>query len=99
MVKEILETYPPHFEGKSLKFIYHFGHHFPDIDIILEEKKYGLELKSTQKGGYKINGGSVIESTSEIGYEEIFLFLEHYLQKRIITIKYDLSRIGKQSKE
>lgn len=74
LVQEVLDTYPTVIEGTDVKSICHFGHHFPDLDIILDGKKYGVELKSTQKGGYRINGGSVIESTSEAGYEEIYLF-------------------------
>ncbi|WP_436938040.1 hypothetical protein [Staphylococcus xylosus] len=51
-----------------------YGHHFPDIDIIINNKKYGVELKSRTDGSWINNGGSVFESVSDYNYEEIYLF-------------------------
>lgn len=50
------------------------NHHFPDVDIILNGIKYGVELKSRNNGTWTTNGNSVLESITDEGYEEIFLF-------------------------
>src|SRR5699024_7304010 len=52
----------------------HYGHHFPDLDIILNNKIYGIELKSRNNGTFETNGNSVFESISDDKYEEIYIF-------------------------
>ncbi|VIU87411.1 Uncharacterised protein [Streptococcus pneumoniae] len=49
------------------------GHHFPDMNIFIDEKKYGVELKSSQKGTWTIPGNSIFESISENDYKEIYI--------------------------
>lgn len=58
----------------TLKVIPHYGHHFPDMDFIVDGKRYGVELKSRNNGAWDTNGNSVFESISDEVYEEIFLF-------------------------
>lgn len=50
------------------------GHHFPDVDLILNGSKYGVELKSRNNGTWSTNGNSVLESITDDDYEEIYLF-------------------------
>ncbi|HGH0857308.1 TPA: hypothetical protein ACJHIK_002294, partial [Staphylococcus pseudintermedius] len=50
------------------------GHHFPDVDLILNGLKYGIELKSRSNGAWSTNGNSVLESITNDDYEEIYLF-------------------------
>lgn len=51
----------------------HYGHHFPDIDIIIDGQRYGVELKSRNNGTWTTNGNSVFESISSEDYCEIYL--------------------------
>ncbi|WP_143826214.1 hypothetical protein [Scatolibacter rhodanostii] len=75
--------------SESLEFITHYGHHFPDMDIILNGKRYGLELKSRNNGSWDTNGNSVFESISDEEYEEIYiLFGSKEPQKDHILIKF-----------
>lgn len=48
-------------------------HHFPDLALVLNNQKYGLELKSRKDGTWTTNGNSVFESITDSDYEEIFL--------------------------
>lgn len=57
----------------NVDYTFHFGHHFPDISIIINNKKYGIELKSRSNGSWDNNGGSVFESISDDNYEEIYI--------------------------
>lgn len=50
-----------------------FSTHFPDLDLIIDNKLYGIELKSRQDGSWKTPGGSVIESISNESYVEIYI--------------------------
>lgn len=52
----------------------HYGHHFPDMDVTIDNIKYGIELKSRNNGSWTNNGGSVFESVTSQDYEEIYLF-------------------------
>lgn len=56
-----------------LKMEVHLGHHFPDLTLYLNGKKYGIELKSRSNGSWVTNGNSVLESISDEGYEMIYL--------------------------
>lgn len=59
--------------NNDIELIPQFGHHFPDLDLIIDKKKYGIELKSRKDGSWKTQGGSAFESTSESSYKEIYL--------------------------
>ena len=61
--------------------VLHYGHHFPDMDIIINNKRYGLELKSRNNGTWDTNGNSVFESISDETYEEIFLLFGSKIPK------------------
>lgn len=50
-----------------------FGHQFPDLDLKINDKLYGIELKSKKDGTWQTQGGSVFETTSKISYEEIYV--------------------------
>src|SRR5689334_17863290 len=57
----------------KVEFVLNFSHYFPDIDVLIDDVRYGIELKSRTDGSWKINGGSVFESISSDNYEEIFV--------------------------
>lgn len=50
-----------------------FGHHFPDLEVLVNNSKYGIELKSRTNGTWSVSGGSVFESVSDKGYREIYV--------------------------
>lgn len=58
-----------------------FGHHFPDLDLHIDDKIYGIELKSRNNGSWNTLGGSVIESISKDNYEEIYLLFASFNKK------------------
>ncbi|HFU6521237.1 TPA: hypothetical protein ACJI8N_001243 [Enterococcus hirae] len=64
----------------------HLGHHFPDIDLILNGIKYGVELKYRGNGSWNTNGNSVFESITGTGYKEIYLLFGSKVpkEKRIL---------------
>lgn len=70
VVKEVSEELSPQ---NVLQFTIHLGHHFPDVDLILNDVKYGIELKYRGNGSWNTNGNSVFESITGEGYEEIYL--------------------------
>lgn len=51
----------------------HYGHHFPDLDITIDENKYGIEIKFRKNGTWTTNGNSVFESITDENYENIYL--------------------------
>ena len=65
-IKEIL---PNH----DIKLVPQFGHHFPDMDLNIDNSIYGIELKSRKDGSWQTQGGSAFESTSNNSYKEIYL--------------------------
>lgn len=67
---------------KRIKLIPRFGHHFPDLDLIINDKTYGIELKSRNNGSWATLGGSVIESISKDNYEEIYLLFASFNKKK-----------------
>lgn len=73
--EKLLEDIIPTIEAKfhNLKINLISGHHFPDIDIFIDNVKYGIELKSSQKGVWSIPGNSIFESISNEDYVEIFV--------------------------
>lgn len=68
--------------NKNIKLIPRFGHHFPDLDLRINEKTYGIELKSRNNGSWTTLGGSVIESISKDNYEEIYLLFASFDKKK-----------------
>lgn len=73
----------------ALSFNVHLGHHFPDLDLILNGKKYGVELKSRNDGSWTTNGNSVFESITDSGYEDIYLvFASKIPKENRLLIKY-----------
>lgn len=73
LIPELLEELKM---SSKFNFTYknHYGHHFPDLDIILNNEKYGLELKSRNNGTFETNGNSVFESISNSDYKELYVF-------------------------
>lgn len=70
LVTEVIDKLdlPPHIYFKE-----NYGKHFPDIDLFINDIKYGVELKSRTNGSWVNNGGSVFESVTSTNYKEIFL--------------------------
>lgn len=70
LVPEVLDTLKD-----ELEFSYNifYGHHFPDLEIVIGNEKYGLELKSRKKSQWTTNGNSVFESITDEDYSEIYL--------------------------
>lgn len=76
-------------ENINIKIINHFGHHFPDITVLIDNTKYGIELKSRNNGSWSTNGNSVFESISMDDYEEIYiLFGSKDINKNKYFIEY-----------
>jgi len=76
-------------EVDELEFDVHYGHHFPDMDLVLNGVKYGLELKSRNNGAWDTNGNSVFESITDVAYEEMFiLFGTHVKGIPRLKVKY-----------
>jgi len=49
------------------------GRNFPDMELMLNGVKYGIEIKSSSVGKWDVPGNSVFESFSQQDYEEIYL--------------------------
>lgn len=73
--ENLLEDIIPTVESQFCNLKIHLisGHRFPDIDIFIDDVKYGVELKSSQKGIWSIPGNSIFESISDENYSEIFV--------------------------
>ncbi|WP_143054393.1 hypothetical protein [Granulicatella balaenopterae] len=71
----LIESIIPDIEHKfsDVKVNFISGHHFPDVDITIDNQKYGLELKSSQRGSWIVPGNSIFESISEHDYSEIYV--------------------------
>lgn len=73
----------------KLEYKIHLGHHFPDIDIILNGVKYGIELKYRSNGAWNTNGNSVFESITGTDYEEIYVvFASKIPKKNQLLVRY-----------
>ncbi|GAB2023072.1 hypothetical protein RyT2_21460 [Pseudolactococcus yaeyamensis] len=59
-----------------------FNHHFPDLDVTIDDIKYGVELKSRKDGSWVNNGGSVFESISDSDYQEIYVMFGTFNEKK-----------------
>lgn len=66
----------------KLEFKVHLGHHFPDVDLILNDVKFGIELKYRGNGSWITNGNSVFESITSEDYEEIYLMFGSKVPKK-----------------
>jgi len=77
-------------EDKSPIFGYrlNFGQKFPDIDVWINRKKFGLELKSTQNKTWKNKGGSVFEGKSSQDYENIYVLFGTRKNASPYSVKY-----------
>lgn len=67
---------------KNIKLIPQFKHHFPDIDLKIDDDLFGIELKSRNNGSWNTLGGSVIESISDDNYKEIYLLFATFNKKQ-----------------
>ncbi|MFS9057227.1 hypothetical protein [Streptococcus infantis] len=72
--EEIIEK--QEFQGIKLEDIR--GHKFPDFILNYSNKKYGVEIKSSEKGNWTIPGNSVYENTPTGDFEDIFVFFGSY---------------------
>lgn len=75
--EEILEK--QEFQGIKLEDIR--GHKFPDFILNYNNKKYGVEIKSSEKGNWTIPGNSVFENTPTNDFEDIFVFFGSFKEK------------------
>ncbi|WEB19423.1 hypothetical protein PUW68_12175 (plasmid) [Staphylococcus haemolyticus] len=72
-------------EINNIEIKENYGHHFPDIDVIVNDVKYGIELKSRTDGSWINNGGSVFESISSQDYKEIYILFGTINKKKYET--------------
>lgn len=72
VAEEVIEKYNREYK-QQINLDIHYGHHFPDIDITVAEKKYGVEIKYRKNGTWTTNGNSVLESITDDNYENIYL--------------------------
>jgi len=73
LVPEIVDEIISETSGNiNLESVVHYGKYFPDMDLILNGIRYGLELKSRNNGSWDVPGNSVFERVSDQNYEEIF---------------------------
>lgn len=85
MKDEIIDEFnskAPSLFQKNIKLVPQFKHHFPDIDLIIEDEIFGIELKSRNNGTWSTLGGSVIESISDDNYKEIYLLFATFNKKK-----------------
>lgn len=71
LIEFIIPDIEKQFSGVTINLI--SGHHFPDVDIVINGIKFGLELKSSQRGLWAIPGNSIFESISEDNYSDTYL--------------------------
>lgn len=57
----------------KLESVVHYGKNFPDMDLILNDVRYGVELESRNNGSWDVPGNSVFESVSEQNYTKSIL--------------------------
>lgn len=91
LVPEIAETIKSEINDSSIfDYKVHLGHHFPDMDLIVNGMCFGLELKSRNNGSWDTNGNSVFESITDENYQDIFLlFGSKEPGKDHIRVKFD----------
>lgn len=59
LIEFIIPDIEKQFSGVTINLI--SGHHFPDVDIVINGIKFGLELKSSQRGLWAIPGNSILK--------------------------------------
>jgi hypothetical protein len=75
----------------KLEITENYGHYFPDIDLMLNGKKYGVELKFRKDGSWSTLGNSVLSTLTTDDYNEVYLvFASKPRNEKKIYIKYDL---------
>lgn len=85
MKNEIIDEFnqkAPSLFSEKVELKPQFGHHFPDIDLKVGDRLFGIELKSRNNGSWSTLGGSVIESISSDSYEEIYLLFASFNKKK-----------------
>ena len=58
------------------------GHKFPDFSINHGEIKFGVEIKSSEKGSWTIPGNSVYENIGTTDFDDIFVFFGSYKKEK-----------------
>jgi hypothetical protein len=58
------------------------GHKFPDFSINHGELKFGVEIKSSERGDWTIPGNSVYENTATTDFDDIFVFFGSYKKEK-----------------
>lgn len=91
LVPDIAEDIKQKFNDISVfDYKVHLGHHFPDLDLIINGQRFGLELKSRNNGKWDTNGNSVFESISDEEYEDIYLLFGSKVPSHDqILVRYD----------
>lgn len=74
--EKLIQDIIPNIEKQFLhvKFEFISGHHFPDVNVLINNEKFGIELKSSQKGIWYIPGNSIFEKISDNDYKDIYIF-------------------------
>lgn len=79
------DIHPQH----TLKIKKNSEHHFPDVELYLDDKKYGIELKFRNNGSWTTNGNSVFESITGEDYIEIYtVFATKVHDQKRLLVKY-----------
>lgn len=91
LVPEIAEKIKKNLNDESVfDYKVHLGHHFPDMDLIVNGERFGLELKSRNNGKWDTNGNSVFESICDEEYKDIYLlFGSKVPNQNHILVKYN----------
>ncbi|MGU8041036.1 hypothetical protein ACS60D_08255 [Streptococcus suis] len=71
--EDVIRHLKSKYQNENIKFNLITGQHFPDMDIVIDGNKYGVELKSSQKGEWSIPGNSTLESQTDDDYIMIYL--------------------------
>ena len=71
--ENIIDYLKVKYQHENISFNLITGQHFPDMDIIIDRNKYGVELKSSQQGEWSIPGNSTLESQTDDDYNMIYL--------------------------
>lgn len=82
IVKEFNAKMKSKYANHTISLKPRFGKYFPDLDLYIDKDLYGIELKSRQDGSWKTLGGSVIESSSDNPYIEIYIVFASFNKKK-----------------
>lgn len=87
LVPEIAEEIKKEINNEKIfDYIVHLGHHFPDLDLLINEQRFGLELKSRNNGTWDTLGNSIFESITSTNY---LLFGSKEPEADHILVKYE----------